>query len=208
LRVLEEKRITRKWWFLKELKSRQNRSPEKLVLLSVVLLIWFPKKKIGPGKTQWGDRLRRMQRIKVKATMVTVMTTDLKQMTTETPNDDTSSDDENKKIKAKPVPMVASKETQLANMDSNNNTTVEDSANAVPNEEMLAQALQGKIVALSRAQDESGIRRLLSMITNTIVTTGVASLEPVIPDMRVVYKGTTKMKDGTPDETVEKKTDE
>ena len=133
---------------------------------------------------------------------------DLKQVTTETPNDDSSSDDENKKIKAKPVPMVASKETQLANMDSNNNTTVEDSANAVPNEEMLAQALQGKIVALSRAQDESGIRRLLSMITNTIVTTGVASLEPVIPDMRVVYKGTTKMKDGTPDETVEKKTDE
>ena len=138
----------------------------------------------------------------------TIKTDNFQKISMETQGDYYSSDDENKKMKAKPAPLVASGENLSTNVDTNRNTAPEETANTVPNDEMLAHALKGQIAALSRANDESGIRRLLSMITNTIVTTGVATLEPVIPDMRVVYKGTTQVKDGTPDETVGKKTDE
>ena len=70
---------------------------------------------------------------------------------------------------------------------------------------MLAQALQGQIAALSTDNDESSLRRLLSMITNTIVSTRVATLEPTIPNMHVIYMGT---KDENANEKNETKADE
>jgi hypothetical protein len=58
------------------------------------------------------------------------------------------------------------------------------------NVEMLAQALRGQLSRLSSANDEGGIANLLSLISNTIVTSGVARSEQFAQDMRVVYTGT------------------
>jgi len=74
--------------------------------------------------------------------------------------------------------------------DSNNNTTAVNATDGAINAEMLTQALRGQLSRLTSANDESGIANLLSLISNTIVTSGVARFEPVAQDMRVVYTGT------------------
>jgi len=60
---------------------------------------------------------------------------------------------------------------------------------------MLTQALRGQLSRLTSTNDESGIANLLSLISNTIVTSGVARFEPVAQDMRVVYTGTNESED-------------
>jgi len=77
-----------------------------------------------------------------------------------------------------------------ARTDSDNNTTAVNATDGAINVEMLAQALRGQLSRLTSANDEGGIANLLSLISNTIVTSGVARFEPVAHDMRVVYTGT------------------
>jgi hypothetical protein len=77
-----------------------------------------------------------------------------------------------------------------ARTDSDNNTTAVNATDGAINVEMLAQALRGQLSRLTSANDEGGIANLLSLISNTIVTSGVARFEPVAQDMRVVYTGT------------------
>jgi hypothetical protein len=74
--------------------------------------------------------------------------------------------------------------------DSNNNTTAVNATGGAINAEMLTQALRGQLSRLTSGNDDSGIANLLSLISNTIVTSGVARFEPVAQDMRVVYTGT------------------
>jgi hypothetical protein len=77
-----------------------------------------------------------------------------------------------------------------ARTDSDNNTTAVNATDGAINVEMLAQAPRGQLSRLTSANDEGGIANLLSLISNTIVTSGVARFEPVAQDMRVVYTGT------------------
>ena len=58
------------------------------------------------------------------------------------------------------------------------------------NVEMLVQVLRGQLSRLTSTNNEGGIANLLSLISNTIVTSGVARFEPVAQDMRLVYTGT------------------
>ena len=78
----------------------------------------------------------------------------------------------------------------VTDLDSNNNTTAVNATGGAINAEMLTQALRGQLSRLTSANDESGIANLLRLISNTIVTSGVARFEPVAQDMRVVYTGT------------------